>query len=400
MSGPCVRCVDDVMRHDRYTIGFDAKRANANRTGLGNYSRFVIEALARACGSGAYFRLYIPERRANREFDLLTDIPNVEAMVPRGGLWQRFSAVWRTLRVAADARCDGVALYHGLSNELPAGLARRGIRSVVTIHDLIFLRYPSYYKFVDRHIYRWKFRSACRRADRIIAVSECTKRDIVEFFGTDPDKIDVVYQGCDKMFSQPVAEQTRREVAARYSLPGRYVLTVGTLEERKNLMAAVEALALLPDPVHLVAVGRTTPYTGRVMERAAELGLTGRVHILSNVAYADLPAVYALSEVFLYPSRFEGFGIPIIEAMSVGVPVVAATGSCLEEAGGPSSKYVDPDDFDTLAETVEAIMSDDALRDEMIRAGREYVRRFSAENIARTMMNCYRHIGIDLTNGK
>lgn len=388
------------MRHERYTIGFDAKRANANRTGLGNYSRFVIEALAKACGNNTYFRLYIPKRKANKEFDAIAEMPNVEAMVPRGGLWQRLSAVWRTIRVAADAKGDEVVLYHGLSNELPTGLARRGIRSVVTIHDLIFLRYPSYYKPVDRMIYEWKFRSACRHADRIIAVSECTKRDIVKFFGTDPDKIDVVYQGCDKMFSQPVEESQREAVAERYSLPRRYLLTVGTLEERKNMMAIVEALALLPQDIHLVAVGRATPYTDRVKTRIKELALEDRVHILSDVAYTDLPAVYALSEVFVYPSRFEGFGIPIIEAMSVGIPVVAATGSCLEEAGGESSKYVSPDDFWALADAVKAIMADEELRRKMVDQGRRYVERFAPENIARGIMNCYKHIGIDLKYGE
>ncbi len=388
------------MKHRRYTIGFDAKRANANRTGLGNYSRFVIEALSRACGNSAYFRLYIPKRKANREFDAIAEMPNVEAMVPRGGLWQKLSAVWRTVRVAADAKGDDVALYHGLSNELPLGLSRRGIRSVVTIHDLIFMRYPSYYKPIDRMIYEWKFRSACKRADRIIAVSECTKRDIVKFFGTDPDKIDVVYQGCDKMFSQPVGESEREEVAARYSLPGRYLLTVGTLEERKNLMAIVEALALLPQDIHLVAVGRATPYTERVRSRIGELGLGERVHILSDVAYTDLPAVYAGAEVFVYPSRFEGFGIPVIESLSMGIPVVAATGSCLEEAGGESSRYVSPDDRWEMADAIKEIISDAELRRKMTDDGRRYVERFAPENIARGIMNCYRHIGIDLTDDR
>lgn len=389
--------IDD-MKHEKHTIGFDAKRANANRTGLGNYSRFVIDALAEACGDRAYLRLYIPKRKANAEFDALTARENVESLVPRGGMWQRLSALWRTVHVASDAACDSVALFHGLSNELPLGLARRSIRSVVTIHDLIFLRYPAYYKFIDRKIYEWKFRSACRRADRIIAVSECTKRDIVKFFGIDPDKIDVVYQGCDTMFAEPVTEEHRQKAAARYGLPERYILNVGTLEERKNLMAIVEALALLPQHIHLVAVGRATPYLDRVRRRMAELGVTDRVHLLHDVAYRDLPAVYAAADVFVYPSRFEGFGIPIIEAQSIGVPVVAATGSCLEEAGGDAALYVSPDDVWALANAVKGIVADDELRRSMVERGREQVRRFDAPCIARDIMKCYKHIGIDLTD--
>ena len=145
---------------------------------------------------------------------------------------KRFSALWRTFFIKRGLLQDGVQLYHGLSNELPVGIHRTGIRSVVTIHDLIFLRYPQYYHRLDRIIYNRKFNNACRKADRIVAVSECTKRDIVKFYGISPEKIDVVYQRCETVFARPVSKKEKDRVRAAYGLPERFILSVGTIEER------------------------------------------------------------------------------------------------------------------------------------------------------------------------
>ncbi|MBQ8423483.1 MAG: glycosyltransferase family 4 protein [Coprobacter sp.] len=369
-------------------IGFDAKRANANRTGLGNYSRFVIDALASA-DSDIEWAMYIPREKPNAEYKALLNHKNVSSHLPQSKIWRTMASLWRTMAIVGDLQKNGVMLFHGLSNELPIGLSRKGIRGVVTIHDLIFLRYPRFYKLIDRKIYTWKFRRACKYADKIVAVSECTKRDIVKFFGIDPDKIVVIYQGCDSMFSASIELADCARVKTTYTLPDKYIITVGTLEERKNLQSMVEALVYLPADVHLVAVGRATPYTTKVMQEAGRLGLSSRIHLLHNVAYHDLPALYKLAEVMVYPSYFEGFGIPIIEAMNVGVPVVAATGSCLEEAGGPSSLYVSPDDSKALADAILRILDDSNLASKMIADGKEYVRRFSKEKIAEDLLNLY-----------
>lgn len=372
-------------------IGFEAKRANANRTGLGNYSRFVIRSLKRA-GIAGRLNLYIPKRKANAEYDALLELDGVTSHLPDRPFWRRLSALWRVFAVAPQLQRDGVKLFHGLSNELPYGLSKRGIRSVVTVHDLIFRILPGCYKPVDRWIYTWKFRSACRRADRIVAVSECTKRDIVRLFGIDPAKIEVIYQGCDEMFAErhPAGEIDR--AAKKYGLPERYLLNVGTLEERKNLLEVVQALEHLPADIHLVAVGGRTAYTARVERYAAEHGLTERIHLLHKVTYRDLPLLYARAEMMVYPSRYEGFGIPIIEALNAGVPVVAATGSCLEEAGGPDQLYVSPDDPAELARAAERILNDPELRRTLAERGRAYVERFRMEVVGPQMAALYERV--------
>lgn len=374
-----------------HIIGFDAKRANANRTGLGNYSRSVVEALTRICPGDA-FRLYVPRRRANDAYEALLTRSNVVECLPEGGLWRKFSSLWRIWGMAPTLRRDGVELFHGLSNELPTGLRKNGIRSVVTIHDLIFLRHPAFYKPVDRFIYKIKFRHACRVADCVIAASECTKRDIIRYFGTDPSKIEVVYQGCSQRFNEPISEEVLREVRERYGLPEGFLFNVGTIEERKNLLTAVEALKHLPERFHLVAVGKHTPYADKVVRYAEQQGLSDRVHILSFIPFADLQALYALAGCFVYPSLCEGFGIPIIEAVNAGLPVVAATGSCLEETGGPDSLYAAPFDAQGFADAVLRIDADKELRLRMVERSQAYVRQFDTAAIASQIAALYERV--------
>ena len=372
-----------------HTIGFDAKRAAQNRTGLGNYSRFVIRGLSRFSDVERLL-LFIPNWHKMQALEGIAQERDVYLCLPQNW-WYWLGALWRVWGVTAELADHGLQLYHGLSNELPLNIRRaRDIRSVVTIHDLIFLRYPQYYKPIDRWIYRYKFHRACEQADRIIAVSECTKRDIIHFFGTPEDKIDVVYQGCDDSFRQTVSAEKKEEVRARYQLPQHFILYVGSIEERKNLMLLARALPLLKDKdIQVVAVGRRTSYANRIDAFIKSHGLTNRFRMVSGVPFADLPAFYQQADVFVYPSRFEGFGIPILEALCSGTPAVSCTGSCLEEAGGPSSLYVNPDDEHELAAALDSILSNPALRQQMITDGKDHAAHFYMDTLTQELLKTY-----------
>jgi glycosyltransferase involved in cell wall biosynthesis len=176
-------------------------------------------------------------------------------------------------------------------------------------------------------------------------------------------------------------------VKERYQLPSRYILNVGTVEERKNVLLAVKALPQLPNDVQLVIVGRRTRYADSVWEWATRHGVSDRVMFLEGVPNSDLPAIYRSAAAFVYPSRYEGFGIPVIEAIQSGLPVVAATGSCLEEAGGPDSYYVNPDDSDAMAATLNDILSTD--QQERIARSQEYVKQFENANVAQQILKEY-----------
>ncbi len=368
-------------------IGFDAKRAFQNNTGLGNYSRFVIDIISRFYEGNDYY-LFAPKKTANTRLQNLLTRKNVHCRFA-GSLWKLFASLWRTITIKKQLKKEQITVFHGLSNELPVGINQTGIRSVVTIHDLIFLRYPSYYAPIDRLIYRIKFRYACRVADQIIAISECTKRDIISYFHIPEEKIAVVYQGCHPNFKQPVSSAQQEEVVRKYALPAVFFLYVGTVEERKNLLLPVKALVHLPEDIHLVVVGKRTAYQKKVEHFISAHHLSQRVHFYPQALFDDLPAFYHLAQVFILPSRFEGFGIPVIESLSCGTPVIAAKGSCLEEAGGKHSIYIDPDNDLELADKIALIRRDTDLARRMSEEGRKYVERFSDEAIACEFMRVY-----------
>lgn len=368
-------------------VGFDAKRVVRNGTGLGAYGRNLVNDLA-ALYPHMQLLLYAPDEGREDLARQVKSAQNLCMVYPKGAKNALQKAAWRSRGVVKDLLRDGVNVFHGLSGELPKGVKAAGIDTVVTIHDLIFMRHPEFYHWWDALIYRWKFRQTLKEAHRIIAISECTKRDIVKFGHYPEDRISVIYQSCDTRFREPATPEKLREVSERYALPTRFVLNVGTIEARKNVLLAAKALKDVPKEVHLVVLGRPTPYINKVKSWVAHNGLSARVHFLHNVPNEDLPAIYQQAEVFAYPSRYEGFGIPIIEAIQSGLPVVACTGSCLEEAGGPHNLYVAPNDHKGMAKAINARLKGQAGRDEAISQSMAYVQRFENKNVAEQVAHC------------
>jgi len=367
-------------------IGIDAKRIVRNGTGLGSYGRTLVNDLAQY---PLRLNLYAPDKGRD---DLRTQIEghdNVSFLFPHSSFHFPLSkSYWRSRGIVADLKRDGIQLYHGLSGELPIGIRRSGIKSVVTIHDLIFLRHPEFYNPIDVQIYKWKFHQTIKEADHIIAISECTKRDILEYGGklVSEDNITLIYQSCAQRFS--VSPDSKYSALDSQ----RYVLSVGSIEPRKNTMLALKALHHLPDDISLVLVGRHTAYTDKLTQYARTNGLEHRLRILHGVPDADLPALYAGAEAFVYPSVYEGFGIPIIEAIRCGLPVVACTGSCLEEAGGPDSLYVDPDDAEGMADAIRRSLKDADGRQERIQRSQDYIKRFDGKDVAGQVYQLYKQL--------
>ncbi len=350
------------------TIGFDAKRALLNSTGLGNYSRRVIEQIA---GLHPEWTLKLFSPRKGK-----IDVGGGgEIVMPDTWLWRKFSSGWRVRRGLTSALVrEGVDLYHGLSNELPLDILRSGIPSVVTMHDVIYRRYPENYSSFDRRIYDYKYGHSARNASRVIAISECTKRDVMEFYDVDPEKIDVIYQSTHPQFAKQVSDRMLEYVSKAYDLPERFIALVGTVERRKNQKLAVEALPFIDDEVKLVIVGRSRQgYGEELVGSARKLGVEHRVIMLDSVAFEHLPAIYRLAEAAAYVSRYEGYGLPVVEALQAGSPVIAASGSCLEEAGGPGAVYVAPDDVKGFAEAANRLLESEQLRGDMVAAGRRHV---------------------------
>ena len=365
-------------------IGFDAKRAFNNRTGLGNYSRFVLNSLIQYLPHYEYIA-YTP--KINKE--LYAEFREGAARLPSINN-KLYSAWWRSYGIIKDVLKDDIAIFHGLSNELPQGIEKTTIKSVVTIHDLIFLRYPALYPAVDRFFYKRKFKSACQRAAIIVAISEQTKRDIIDFYKIAPQKIQVVYQDCHEAFHQKITEMDRQTVLKKYDITQPFVLSVGTIEVRKNQLRLVEAFqeANLPNAT-LILVGGKTSYQDEIENFIAKNNLKNKIKILNKVPFADLPALYQSAKIFAYISVFEGFGIPIVEALHSQIPVLAATGSCLEEAGGNAAIYTNPVDKTAIATDLKNLWHDENLQQQLIENAPSHLQKFAAPQIAHELGKIY-----------
>lgn len=371
-----------------------------NRTGLGNYSRFVVSLLQRYASAWEFYLASPDVGNESLYASLLTGHGQTKLLLPKHKWLSKivpfYRQYWRTSAMVNELNPLALDLYVGLSNELPVTAERLRCPTIVTIHDLIYERHPEFYKPIDVKLYREKYRRSCHLASRIVAVSERTKQDVMELYGVPESRISVLYQGCDAAFRLRVSKESIARVRACYALPERYILSVGTVEVRKNAILLVEALSLLKDKnVHLVVAGGLTKYAALVQQRAEELGLSSRVHIIGAVPLSMLPALYQAAQVFCYPSFYEGFGIPILEALCSSVPVVAASGSCLEESGGPHSLYALPKDADAFAEKIDRVLADSELRSGMVEGGLLWSERFLPEHLVKPLMQVYEEVARD-----
>ncbi len=379
-------------------IGFDAKRAYHNRTGLGNYSRTLIDSLAGFYPGNRYFLF-------NPRISALYHPPkaNCTEILPQSAIWKLFPSGWRTTGLQKDIRRTKVDLFHGLSNELPINIHKTGVKSVVTIHDLIFERYPHQYHRIDRLIYRKKTRYACEKADSVIAISEQTKKDLVGYYAIREEKIKVCYQSCDPSFSELLDDEKISAIKAAYRLPEGYFLYVGSVIERKNLLNVCRAMSSLSSKsdLPLVVIGQGKAYLRKVREFISENGLNRRVIFLSDFRDPtlrhfsdgkDLPAIYQGAAALIYPSFFEGFGIPVLEALWSRLPVITSGISSLTEVGGGAAIYVDPGNAEEIAGAMLKITGDGALAEAMKNKGRIHAQEFTAEKCAAAVMNVYKSI--------
>lgn len=371
-------------------IAFDAKRALNNSSGLGNYSRHLLNGLMKHYPNHEY-SLFIP--KARDEFfhqlhgDFKIHFPETKLQKSFHPLWRSFGVKNQILKVRAD-------IFHGLSNEIPFGIQNSGPKTVVTIHDLIFLKHKEQYPFFERQIYQLKTRYAAKHADRIIAVSEQTKNDLMEVFGVKGEKIVVIPPIVAAAFQNQEPRSKSREVIQKYNLPSKYILNVGSFFPRKNHRTLIEALDLIKDKVSedLLLVGNGGSERKAIEALIANKKLGQRVKIVSNIISADLPAINRAASVSVFPSLFEGFGMPIAEALFSKVPMIATLGGCFEEAGGKNCLYVNPKSAEEIAAAILKVLQDDALKNKMIENGFAHAQTMTEEVLSEKMMDVYKEL--------
>ena len=374
-------------------IAFDAKRIFNNQTGLGNYSRTLLDNLYRFFPTEDYL-LYTP-RLSSESNKYASQFKTVTANT-------RFTHIWRSYSIRKDLERDGIDLYHGLSNEIPFWL--KNTKAVVTIHDVIFKVSPNTYPQLDRWMYEEKTRYACKYADKVIAISEHTKKDLIKFYGIAPERIEVIYQACQPIFYEE--ETIKEQLGPNFELfpdlqylrdlPSEYLLYVGSIIERKNLLAVIKAIHQLAekDRVPLVVVGNGRSYKNKIQAYIKRHQIQKWVIWLTEVRSTQaLKHLYEKAQLLIYPSFYEGFGLPVAEAMLCGTPVITSNVSSLPEAAGEHGVLLHPNDVDGMSTAIQEILTNSQKRELLGKQGRrDALERFDPKRLTEKMMEVYRSI--------
>ena len=351
------------------TIGIDASRAIiARRTGTEAYSLQLIQSLLEL-GSDHRFRLYFNQPPPG---DLFPAGANVERRaIP-------FPRLWTHVRLAAELMQNRPDILYVPSHVLPFVFPGP---AVVTVHDLGYLHFPQAHRLLDRWYLALTTRRNVRQATTIIADSEATRRDLVTHYGAKEDTIAVVYPGVDAALRTVSDPDRLAAVRTRYGIQSDYLLYLGTLQPRKNLIRLIDAVAALPAR-QLVLAGKPGWLSDAIVKRAREAG----VILTGFVPDEDKAALLSGAAAFLFPSLYEGFGFPVLEAMACGTPVICSNSSSLPEVAGDAALLVDPLDTAGITAAIERLLADHQLRDELVQRGKINIRRFSWRRCAQQVL--------------
>lgn len=380
-------------------IGYDGKRAYQNKTGLGNYIRSLVAILTQHYPDNHYF-LFAPKKT---DLFNVEDFSHVKAIFPATAFYKKFPALWRRSGMVKDIAASQLNIFHGVSNELPKGIQHTGVKSVVTVHDLIYERFPKTYKFDERYVHRWKIKHACKVADAVIAISQQTKNDLIEFYKVPEEKIFISYQSCNPIFQQNISDEEKAVTKKRYNLPDEYFLFVSSIAPRKNLITLCKAMVFLKNSINipLVVIGNGKKEKEEAKALMAANGISERLILLNELPQsknnsfttaADFPAIYQQALALVYPSIFEGFGAPLLEALWSGLPVISSDASCLPEVGGDAALYFSPYDAKKLAEHMQQVATNKNLVKALKEKGFHQARKFTTEAYAESIMNVYKTI--------
>jgi glycosyltransferase involved in cell wall biosynthesis len=372
------------------TIYLDVSAAVHGRAGLGRYAESLARHLIAGDGGGQDYAFFYNRDRTVRSLAGLEDVP---ALTVRAGYkpWRMAVLLGQWARVGFNRLVPGAALFHATEHLL---MPLRGVPTVLTVHDLIFRRFPQYHKRLNYWYLDLAMPLYVRRADAIIAISECSRRDLIAAYGVSPEKVRVIYEAAAPQFAPPPVDEVAR-VRAQYGLPERFLLTVGTIEPRKNLSRLLEAFEILARQGEVdawVIVGRPGWLYDDFFARLEASSWRDQVILAGFVPDEDLPAVNAAATVAVLPSSYEGFGLPVLEAMACGTPVVCSNVSSLPELGGDAARYFDPADVEAMVAALEKVLADGALRDEMRCRGLEQAARFSWKRAAQETRALYEQL--------
>jgi glycosyltransferase involved in cell wall biosynthesis len=367
-------------------IGIDASRAaRARRTGTETYSLELIRAIAGLLPAQHRLTLYTPHPPQPEDWPAS---PQVETRVIP---WPR---LWTHLRLALELHHQPPDLLFVPAHVLPLSCP---VPAVVTIHDLGYLHYPQAHRPFDRWYLDWTTRRHTRLASQIIADSLATKQDLIDFYGANPDRIRVVYLGRDETLAPVTDLDLIATVKAKYQIDGNYLLYLGTLHPRKNLVRLIEAFGLAVErlennTLQLVIAGKRGWLSDEIFGRVQQLGLAGRVVFPGYVEDEAKPALLSGALAYVFPSLYEGFGLPVLEAMACGTPVLTSNCSSLPEVAGQAALLVDPRNTADIAEGLVRLISKADLRRQLVKRGYRRLENFSWEKAATEVVEVFHRL--------
>jgi glycosyltransferase involved in cell wall biosynthesis len=374
-------------------ICLDVSPAIHHRAGIGRYAQELAAALLAVAPEHEYTAFYnrAAEARPDPPLDRLPHLTLSWDDKP----WRLRVLLAQLLHRSQDSLFRGADLFHATDHLLPR---LSHVRSVFTLHDLTFRLYPQAHSHWNRWFLALMLPRFLRAADALVADSECTRRDAVRLYGTDAAKIRVIYPGVSSRFRSASTAIVRQ----KYGLPDRFILSASTIEPRKNLITLLEAFAASTEQTgdrrpaargwKLVVAGKKGWLYEDFFRRLHELEMEGQVALLGFVPDDDLPALYSAADLFVFPSLYEGFGLPALEAMACGTPVIASNTSSLPEVVGDAGLLVDPHDTSGLAAAMEQVLADEWLRAEMRAKGIERAKTFTWEKTAHETLRVYAEV--------
>ncbi len=352
-------------------FGYDTQSGIPNRVGSGEVSFELLRQLYNLDKKNHY-RIYLPISRSE---DLPSERENWKYIVVKN---QKF---WTATALSKKLFQDKGKLdvFFSPTHYLPLYVSSP---SVVAILDLSYIHFPQLFKKKDLYQLKIWGKYSVKKASKIITISEASKSDIIKYYKAPSSKVAVVYPGIKEM------DKKRTNIKARYNIEGDYILFVGTFQPRKNIVRLIEAFSEINDKnIKLLVIGKKGWMFEEIMKAPDKYGVEDRVKFLDNVPDDDLPSFYSNAQCFILPSLYEGFGLPVLEAMQNGCPVITSKVSSLPEAGGDAALYINPHDSSDIADKIDKVLEDEKLRAEMIRKGYEQVKKFSWEKAARETLD-------------
>lgn len=367
-------------------IGINALSIRNQYAGIGVYTKNMITSLSQIDRNNRYVLFLNPENYNG--FKVEQD--NFENVLVHAPFHKYY--MWEQLYLPFVLKKKQIDIIHGPRSVLPL-LCK--IKSVLTIHDLAFLLFPEVMKFNPFNYWSVFVKRSALKADHIISVSESTRKDIVRLYNIAEHKITVTHEACNDSFKRIENESALEKISHKYNLPDRFILYVGTIEPRKNLNVLLEAMVILKRNnlnIKLIIVGKKGWLYADFFDTLKRLGLGNNVIFTGYVHDEDLPGIYNLAEVFVYPSKYEGFGLPLLEAMSCGVPVIASNVSSIPEVLGDAGILVVHDDPKDFAHKIYELLTDGEIMAKMSSKGFERIKFFSWEKVAKETLKVYERV--------